>query len=344
MSSAAASPADTDVLIIGAGPSGLFSAYYAGLRGLSVTLLDSLPAPGGQLAALYPDKPVYDVAGLPEITGAALTSALVTQAESAHPTWLLGEQALDLARETGGGSGLVMRTDQGRRIRAGGVIIAAGIGGFRPRRLPVAEAFLGRGLCYGLRDAGTRLDRDVVIVGGGDSAVDWANMLHPAARSLTLVHRRRTLRAHDSSVRRLRQSPARIILDGEIAAAHGNGHLESVTIASHNGKTTEQVKAQVLIAALGHVADPGPLTRWGLELEGRQIVVDQRMATCLPGVFAVGDVTTYPGKVKIMAVGFGEAATAVNNLALLLRPGGTVFPGHSTDLMNAPADPAAGPF
>jgi ferredoxin/flavodoxin---NADP+ reductase len=337
----AADVIDTDVLIIGAGPSGLFAAYYAGLRGLSVVLIDSLPEAGGQLTALYPDKPIYDVAGLPAVTGAALTRALVTQADGAGPTWLLGEQALDLVRPADGAAGVLgVLTDRDRRIRAGGVIIAAGIGGFRPRRLPAAQAFLGRGLHYTLQDAGSCRDRDVVIVGGGDSAVDWANMLHPVARSLTLIHRRRTLRAHATSVSRLRQSAARIILDGEVVAAHGNGQLESVSVLTRGGATTEQVKAQIVIAALGHIAELGPLSRWGIALDGRQIVVDQRMATSVPGVFAAGDVTTYPGKVKIMAVGFGEAATAVNNLAVLLRPGEAVFPGHSTELMRNPAEPA----
>jgi ferredoxin/flavodoxin---NADP+ reductase len=340
VSSAAADTISADVLIIGAGPSGLYACYYAGLRGLSVVLLDSQPAAGGQLTALYPDKPIYDVAGLPVVSGAALASNLVTQAESAHPTWLLDERAVELTRESNScGTRLGVLTDNGRRIRAGGVIIAAGIGDFRPRPLPAAESYLGRGLHYTPREPDLYLDQDIVIVGGGDSAVDWANMLQPIARSLTLVHRRRTLRAHPGSINRLRGSDARILLESEVVDAHGNGHLESVSILTLGSATPQTVPAQALIAALGHIADLGPLARWGLLLDGRQIVVDQRMATSIRGVFAAGDLTTYPGKVRIMAVGFGEAATAVNNLAVMLRPGETVFPGHSTDLMNQPAGP-----
>ncbi|MET7339199.1 NAD(P)/FAD-dependent oxidoreductase [Nonomuraea sp. NPDC005650] len=324
---------DADVLIVGAGPSGLYAAYYAGLRELSVVLLDSLPEPGGQLMALYPQKPIYDVAGLPAVTGAELTRALTVQAEVASPAWVLGEQAMALLRNPPGpGRRFTVTTDQGRRMCIDGVVIAAGIGSFQPRRLDAAEPHLGCGFTYSLGDLAAYRDRDVVIVGGGDSAVDWSLMVEPVARSLTVVHRRRILRAHPRSVSRLRQSRARILLDSEVIATHGENHLEAVAVRHRNG-TERRFPAGALIAALGHTATLGPLATWGFELSGRQIVVDERMATTLPGVFAIGDVTAHRGKVRIMAVGFGEAATAVNNLAAELRPGEPVFPGHSTDLM-----------
>ena len=297
---------DTDVLIIGAGPSGLFAAYYAGLRGLSVVLLDSLAEAGGQLTALYPDKPIYDVAGLPEVMGSALVESLIMQAEIAKPTWILGEQSVELLSESSGDRTprrLTVITDVGRRIRTSGVIIAAGVGSFRPRRLAAADAYLDRGVQYTVRDAASYQDVDVVIVGGGDSAVDWANMLCPVARSVTLIHRRRTLTAHQMSVSQLHESNVRVMLNGEVVAAHGDGWLEEITVRS--GTTHEAVKTQAVIPALGHVANLGPLLGWGLATQGRQIVVDTTMATNIPGVFAVGDVTTYPGKVRIMAVGFG---------------------------------------
>ena len=329
---------DTDVLIIGAGPSGLFASYYAGLRGMSVVLLDSLPEAGGQLMALYPDKPIYDVAGLPEVTGSALVTSLITQAELARPTWILGEQAAELiatGEDTADHMGPPRRytvvTEQGSRIRTGGVIIAAGVGSFRPRRLAPADPYVDRGVQYTVRDIASYQDVDVAIVGGGDSAVDWANLLCPVARSVTLIHRRRTLTAHHMSVKQLHESNARVILDGEVIEAHGTDWLEAVSVRT--GAGDESVKTQALIAALGHIANLGPLLTWGLALEGRQIVVDTTMATNIPGVFAIGDVTTYPGKVRIMAVGFGEAATAVNNLAAQMNPGQPIFPGHSTELM-----------
>jgi thioredoxin reductase (NADPH) len=329
----------TDVLIIGAGPSGLFASYYAGLRGLSVVLVDSLPQAGGQLMALYPDKPIYDVAGVPEASGAELTASLVRQAELAKPTWLLGEQALDLTRasgqtgdDIGPGHSHTVVTDKGTVVRAHGVVVAAGIGSFRPRRLHTADSYLGRGLTYAFRDSAAYQDLDVVIVGGGDTAVDWANMLAARTRSLTVVHRRPTLRAHAKSVERLRRSATRLMLGSEVIDAHGREHIEAVTVDTGSG--VERIKAQAVIAALGHHADLGPLSRWGLELDGRHILVDRRLRTNIPGVFAVGDVTAHPGKVRIMAVGFGEAATAINNLAVELRPGEAVFPGHSTELMH----------
>jgi thioredoxin reductase (NADPH) len=331
---------DTDVLIIGAGPAGLFASYYAGLRGLSVVLLDSLAEPGGQLMALYPDKPIYDVAGLPEVTGSALVTSLITQAELARPTWILGEQSAELVpippREDsvdhpGPPRRYTVITDKGSRIRAGGVIIAAGVGAFRPRRLAPADPHVDRGVQYTVSDIASYQDVDVVIVGGGDSAVDWANMLCPVARSVTLIHRRRTFTAHPMSVKQLHESNARVILDSEVIEAHGSEWLESISVRT--GAGDESVKTQALIPALGHIANLGPLLTWGLALEGRQIVVDTTMATNIPGVFAIGDVTTYPGKVRIMAVGFGEAATAVNNLAAQMNPGQPIFPGHSTELM-----------
>jgi ferredoxin/flavodoxin---NADP+ reductase len=329
---------DTDVLIIGAGPSGLFASYYAGLRGLSVVLLDSLAEAGGQLMALYPDKPIYDVAGHPEITGSTLVTSLLTQAELARPTWLLGEQSVELLSHASGQDANdaeshrhTVVTDTGRRINASGVIIAAGVGSFRPRRLATADGYVDRGVNYTVRDIASYQDVDVVIVGGGDGAVDWANMLCPVARSVTLIHRRKTLAAHHMSIKQLHEGNARVMLNSEVVAAHGHDWLEAVSVRS--GANHESIKTQALIPALGHVANLGPLLAWGLAVEGRQIVVDSTMATNLPGVYAIGDVTTYPGKVRIMAVGFGEAATAVNNLAAQLDPSQSIFPGHSTELM-----------
>lgn len=325
---------EADLLIVGAGPAGLYATFYAGMRELSVVVLDALPEVGGQLMALYPEKPIYDVAGLPAVTGAELVTALHKQSRAANPEWVLGERAETLSRDaTGTADRLVVTTDLGTRIRVGGVILTAGIGSFKPRRLAVADHLEGRGLHYRVASAGDFAGQDVVVVGGGDSAVDWANMLAPIASSVTVVHRRRTLTAHQASVSELARNQVRVILDSEVVAVDGDEQLERVHVGGRKSEP-QILKADAVIAALGHIADLGPLRDWGCELEARRhILVDRRMETTVPGVFAAGDVTTYEGKVRIMASGFGEAATAVNNLAARLRPGETVFPGHSTDVM-----------
>lgn len=328
---------DADLLIVGAGPAGLYAAFYAGMRELSTVVLDALPEVGGQLMALYPEKPIYDVAGLPAVTGAELVTALHKQSQAANPTWVLGERGETLTRDpTGADERFIVTTDRGTRIRVRGVILTAGIGSFKPRRLTVADHFDGRGLHYRVSRADDFTGQHVVIVGGGDSAVDWANMLAPTAASVTVVHRRRTLTAHQASVNELARNNISVHLDSEIVAVDGSERLDHVHVAARKAQP-QVLAADAVIAALGHIADLGPLREWGCELEQRRhIRVDRRMETTVHGLFAAGDVTTYDGKVRIMATGFGEAATAVNNLAARLRPGEAVFPGHSTDVLAPP--------
>ncbi|MFD1538962.1 NAD(P)/FAD-dependent oxidoreductase [Nonomuraea guangzhouensis] len=314
---------DTELLIVGAGPAGLFAGFYAGMRGLSVTLLDSLPHLGGQVAALYPDKKIYDIAGFPAVTGRELTERLVEQAHTAHPDIVLGEQAAHLEKDA---DAVTVTTSTGRRIRAGALLITAGIGSFTPKPLPALDGFRGRGVHYLVEPPQSYAGRDVVIVGGGDSAVDWATTLVEHARSVTLVHRRRRFRAHARSLERLSGSPADVLVDCEVTAVHGDDELEGVTLTA-----TGYRRADILIPALGHTASLGPLTDWGLTLRDRQVEVGTDMATSLDRVYAAGDITAYPGKVRLIATGFGEAATAVNNIAVRLRPGEELFPGHSTE-------------
>ncbi|WP_405970571.1 NAD(P)/FAD-dependent oxidoreductase [Streptomyces sp. NBC_00988] len=327
------SDTDTELLIIGAGPTGLFASFYAGLRGLSVTLLDSLPHLGGQVAALYPRKEIFDIAGFPAVTGQELVDRLVAQARLAEPVIRLDEAA---GRLESGPDAVTVTTSSGRRIRAGAVLITAGIGHFTPRPLPALDTFAGSGVHHVVAEAETYTGRHVVIVGGGDSAVDWANALVPYARQVTLVHRRKRFRAHEQSVTRLMDSTVRILTDSEIAEVHGGDRMEAVTVRDCGSQALLRLDADVLIPALGHIASLGPLTGWGLHLRGQQIEVATDMSTGVDRVFAAGDITTYPGKVRLMAVGFGEAATAVNNLAVRLRPGEDLFPGHSTDRPTAP--------
>ncbi|MGW3949516.1 NAD(P)/FAD-dependent oxidoreductase [Streptomyces sp. NPDC004752] len=321
---------DTDVLLIGAGPTGLYGAYYAGFRGLSVTVMDVLPQPGGQISAMYPEKPIFDIAGFLAVRGRDLVDSLVAQAAPYSPRYLLGHRAVELTHDPDDGRPVV-RSDQGRPVRAGAVVITGGVGTFTPRPLPAGEEFLGRGLVYFVPDPAEHAGKDVVVVGGGDSAFDWAATLSPVARTVTLVHRTARFRAHAASVEKARALGVGIITDCEVSRLLGATCLEQAEIRHRTTRETRLVRADKVVAALGFVADLGPLQHWGLELRARKIAVDTRMATNVPRVFAAGDITDYPGKVRLISVGFGEAATAVNNAATVLDPQAALFPGHSTE-------------
>ncbi|MCI3273389.1 NAD(P)/FAD-dependent oxidoreductase [Streptomyces cylindrosporus] len=325
----AARAREVDLVIVGAGPAGLFAAYYGGFRGLGVAVVDSLPQPGGQVMAMYPEKPIYDIAGFPSVRGRDLIDGLMRQAAPFEPLYLLGQQATELHRSDDGS--LTLATSAGERVTCRAVILTAGVGTFTPRRLPAGNSYEDRGLMYFVPRPQDLADQDVVIVGGGDSAVDWALLLDGVARSVTLVHRRARFRAHEHSVAQMMASPSiEVLTDHEIVEAGGTHTLEHVRVANKRGNE-RSLKCQSLVAALGFVADLGPLAEWGVELRDRHILVDTTMATNLPGVFAAGDVTEYPGKVRLIAVGFGEAATAVNNAMTLINPEASLFPGHSTD-------------
>ncbi|MEO5653050.1 MAG: NAD(P)/FAD-dependent oxidoreductase [Marmoricola sp.] len=318
---------ETDLLIVGAGPSGLFGAYYAGFRGMSVTLVDSLPELGGQVSALYPEKAILDVAGFPNVKGRELVEQLVEQAASAKPTYLLGRTATSLRTDD---DGTRMELEDGTVVRAKVVIITAGIGKFTPRPLPAGDGWEDRGLVFFVPSFAEYAGRDVVIVGGGDSAFDWAHHLHPIASSVTLVHRRDQFRAHQATVDAVLASDTEVITKAQVSALSGEHHVESVEITLADGEVLTR-PAQSVVAALGFVADLSAMKEWGLEFDKRHLKVDTAMRTNLPRVFAAGDITEYPGKVRLIAVGFGEVATAVNNAAVLVDPAAHVFPGHSSE-------------
>jgi len=327
-----------DVLIVGAGPVGLFGAYYAGVRGLSTAVLDSLPEPGGQITAMYPEKAIFDVAGFPAIRGRELVANLVAQAAPFDPGYLLGEQAVGLER----GQSFTVTTSSGLRVRAKTIIVTGGIGTFTPRPLPTGEQLLGHGVVHFVPDPAEYRGLDVVIVGGGDSAVDWALLLEPIAQSVSLVHRRAAFRAHPASVETLQRTSVRIITDAQVADVLGDP-VSAVRVAV--GEQVHQLPCDRLVAALGFIANLGPLLDWGLEIvQRRHIVVDTTMATSVPGLYASGDICEYPGKVRLIATGFGEVATAVNNAVAYLDPSASVFPGHLSDyappgLVGSPGTP-----
>jgi thioredoxin reductase (NADPH) len=316
-----------DIAIIGAGPTGLFAAYYSGFRGLSTVVIDALPEPGGQIAAMYPEKMIFDVAGFPGIRGRDLVKNLVEQAATVNPEYRLGVQASGLNYLDGKP---VLTLSTGEALHCGAVIVTGGLGSFTARPLPAATDFSGTGVLFFVPHLTDLTGHDVVIVGGGDSAFDWALSLSPIAKSVTVVHRRDRFRAHAGTVARVRALPVEIIVNAEVTKVLGDGRVESVEITPKSAPA-RVLPCDSLVAALGFTADLGPIGEWGLALDKRHILVDSTMATNQPRIFAAGDICEYHGKVRLIATGFGEAATAINNAAIVIDPAAHLFPGHSSE-------------
>jgi thioredoxin reductase (NADPH) len=327
-----------DVLIVGAGPVGLFGAYYAGVRLLSTAVLDSLEEAGGQITAMYPEKAIFDVAGFPAIKGRDLVDQLLAQAAPFNPHYMLGHQAVGLERGEGG---FAVTTSTGHRIEARAIVITGGIGTFTPRPLPTGSEYLNRGLVHFVPEPSTYAGQDIVVVGGGDSALDWALMLEPIGKSVTIVHRRNEFRGHPHSVELLKKSSVNIITEAQVSAVRGDPNISEVDLDVAG--TVQTLPCDKLVAALGFTANLGPLMEWGIDIQKRQIVVDSMGRTNVAGVYAAGDIVEYQGKVKLIATGFGEVATAVNNAAAFLNPHVSAFPGHLSDYAppGATSSPAA---
>ena len=321
-----------DLAIIGGGPTGLFGAFYAGLRGMSVKIIDSLEILGGQLTTLYPEKLIYDVGGFPQILAKDLSQALVEQAGQYKPAVALGERVEKLERE--GESGIFALHTKTLKHRTRSILIAVGIGAFEPKTLPLPEAerFAGRGLHYFVKDLQAMRNKRVLIVGGGDSAVDWANTVSPIAASCTLIHRRDQFRAHEQSVALMRRGPTKILTFFELKRIGGDDRIESATVYDNRSKEEQIIEIDVLLVNVGFNNSLGPIKEWGLEIEGGSIKVDPMMQTNIPGVFAAGDIATFPGKLKLIATGFGEACIAVNFAKHYLDPKANIFPGHSSNM------------
>lgn len=324
----------SDMVIVGGGPTGLFGAYYAGMRGMSVTILDSLEVLGGQLATLYPEKYIYDVAGFPKVLAKDLVRDLVEQGLQYGPTVRLGEQVgrLEEGQEEGKPVYRVV-TDKGDYVGRT-VLVSAGMGAFAPKKLPLknASAYEGKGLYYFVQTIEPFAGKRVLIVGGGDSAVDWANMLSDVTDTQILIHRRDGFRAHEDSVARMRSGPTQIKVFYELKAIEGEGDIERAVIYDNRSKVSDTVSVDAVLVNIGFESSLGPIKDWGLELEGSQIKVDSMMQTNRPGIFAAGDVATYAGKLKLIVTGFSEAAIAANHAKHYLEPGANIFPGHSTNL------------
>jgi ferredoxin/flavodoxin---NADP+ reductase len=329
-----AEPDRRDITIIGGGPTGLFAAFYAGMRGASVRIIDSLPELGGQLMALYPEKYIYDVGGFPQITGKALAECLIEQGTQFEPDIRLEEQVQELTREP---DGLTLVTDAAR-YPSRTVLIAAGKGAFSPRTLdaPGYDTLLGRGVEYHVRDPARYADQRVLVVGGGDSAVDWALALKDVTRSLVLIHRREGFRAHAHSMHLLQEAVSAGQVDlrtyHEVRAIHGTDRVTGVTIFDNRTDEDATLELDAVLALIGFRPDLGPLAGWGLDLARNTIRVGPTMQTNIEGVFAAGDIATYEGKLELIATGFAEAAIAVNHAVHHIDPKARVNPGHSTNL------------
>jgi thioredoxin reductase len=329
-----------DVTILGAGPAGLAAAYYVGHRDGTVRIIESLEQIGGQVAATYPEKHVYDVAGHPKVLGQTLVDLCMEQGLQYGAEVKLGEEAKSLERvQEGGEELLALTTEQGNTYLSRKLIITAGHGAFEPRRLGVenVDEWLGRGLHYVVREKAQFAGKRCVIVGGGDSALDWTLGLQDTAElPIVLVHRRDKFRALESSMneaRRLEDEGAvRILTPHEVRDVHGNGKIEKVTIEKTDDQSFEEVGCDALITLLGFVSHLGAIADWGIELHGkRQLKIDATTCeTNMPGVYAAGDVAGYEGKITLITIGMGEAAIAANNAIASIR-GEKAQPKYSTD-------------
>ncbi|MDA8353733.1 MAG: NAD(P)/FAD-dependent oxidoreductase [Firmicutes bacterium] len=320
-----------DITVIGGGPTGLFAAFYAGMRNSSVKVIESLPQMGGQLSALYPEKYIYDVAGFPKILAQELVDNLLEQCKLFEPIFCVNEKVNKVEKNEDGIFELT--TDRGLHLTRS-IIITAGVGAFEPRKLKVegAERYEHTNLHYFVNDLQQFKDKKVLIAGGGDSAVDWANMLEPIAKQVTIIHRRDKFRAHETSVDKMKQSNVEIRVPREILSLKGENRIEQVVIGDKKSQVVEELDVDAVIVSFGFVSSLGPIQEWGLEIEKGSILVNSRMETNIPGIYAAGDVATYPGKVKLIAVGFGEAPTAVNNAKQYMDPQARLQPGHSSNM------------
>lgn len=319
-----------DLTIIGGGPTGLFTAFYGGMRQCTVKIIESLSQLGGQLAALYPEKFIYDIAGYPKIRAKELIHALKEQAFHFSPTVCLEERVQYIKKLDGH---FEMITNKGVHFSKA-IILTAGVGAFEPTRLdhPKTAIFEGKNLHYFVEDLNQFANQKVAIVGGGDSAVDWGLMLESISQKVHIIHRRDKFRAHEHSVENLRNSTINILTPYEVKDLIGSERIEKLVISTSKTQEEKIIEVDAVIVNFGFKSSLGSIKEWGLEIERGSIVVNSKMETSIPGIYAAGDITTYPGKVKLITVGFGEAPTAVNNAKAYIDPEAKLQPGHSTSM------------
>jgi thioredoxin reductase (NADPH) len=327
-------PISTDVVIIGAGPAGLFQVFELGLLDIRAHVVDSLPQVGGQCGELYPEKPIYDIPAYPVIGAQELVDKLMQQIEPFEPQFHLAQAVTELQRQDNGR--FLLTTSNGTSFDTATVIIAAGLGAFQPRRLraPGAEIFNDKSIHYKITKADQVSDKNIIILGGGDSALDWTNELHDRVKSLTLIHRRVDYRAQPASVNKMKT----LAKTAALKEFHGmvrevlsdDGKFLGLKVADADGNTHEILADEVYVF-WGLSPNLGPIADWGLEINKRQIPVDtEKFETSEPGIFAVGDINTYPGKKKLILSGFHEAALAAFAVQKHIDPDKRVFLQYTT--------------
>jgi thioredoxin reductase (NADPH) len=328
----------TDAVIIGAGPCGLFTVFELGLLDIRCHVLDILDRPGGQCAELYPEKPIYDIPALPLVTGAELTGRLMEQAKPFHPQFHFNQMVTELVKH--GDNDFELKTDGGLVFRTKIVVIAAGGGSFQPKKPPIPgiDAYENTSVFYSVKKMETFRDKDVLIIGGGDSALDWTNNLQPIARSMTLLHRRDEFRAAPDSVNKMRA----LVADGKMQLKIGqvtglqgaDGVLSSATIKGSDGATFD-VTTNAMLPFFGLTMKLGPVADWGLNQHENLISVDtEKFETSTPGIFAVGDINWYPGKLKLILSGFHEAALMAQQAFRYINPGERLMFQYTTSSTN----------
>ena len=328
---------ETDVVIIGAGPVGLFAVFELGLYDLKCHLIDILDRPGGQCAELYPEKPIYDIPAWPEISGAGLTEKLLEQIKPFNPTFHFNRMVSELSKEADGRFRVV--TDEGEVFLSKIVVIAAGGGSFQPKRPPVPgiEAFEGKSVFYSVRRMEEFRDQDVLIVGGGDSALDWTLNLQPVAKSVTLMHRRPEFKAAPDSVKKmfaLAEAGKLNFLTGQLSSLEGtDGKLSAVKVKTDEGEKT--ISATRMLPFFGLTMKLGPIADWGLNLHENLIKVDtEKFETNVTGIFAIGDINWYPGKLKLILSGFHEAALMTQAAKRICNPDERIVFQYTTSSTN----------
>ena len=323
-----------DLTIVVAGPSGLFATFYAGLRQMKTKVIDALEEPGGQVAVLYPEKYIFDVPGYTKILAKDLVKALVDQAFQYHATVVLGERVVSLSQTDGV---IELSTDKGNKHYTKAVLIAAGVGAFSPNRLEAkgASDYEGRGVYYFVKDKSIFKDKRLLVVGGGDSAVDWALNIKDIAKKITLVHRRDVFRAHEGNVTDLLNCSVDVKLFYEVASVIGDGSkVTGAVIFDNRTKAETTLEVDAILVNIGFRADLGPIKDWGLQIDGREIRSNGKMETNIPGVFVAGDIAGPLDGVRLnlIATGYAQAALAVNVAKAYVDPASKIFPGHSSEM------------